>query len=422
MNLFQACLEGKEIESAKIVKKMMSSVQPAAIWAILIHAAAWHEQHTFDTPHSTILTHSIHRMIEELGPNSQILAEEPETSPIDMPDEIRMALQRALVERLAMHLAAIDHWVKEQGPKYGVTSGMDSVGNLLRMYSQAVRQRSLIGAMEAATGLESRNSSIIFARKTASLAAEEPDNLGHGFIMPVSLLAEIPDSKFSYPHQAVVWHLMEYLVRKVPSKAPEGLSEDDQYKEMAEPTDLSSDKLLVTSAVVDYGILGHNGIFAHRIAEAGRQGLVNKNTIDWLLDKLKRNIGGKNSHKKTQNVESLIEKRDGTDWDVIPSKIELPHSQKVRQWFSTNLSDHFDAMMDLKSKSFEETIPNLKKSDFNFIRAAQYAMSAINGQPRASHVMIYTQAAWSLTDMGLVSKKLATLQVHRMLRQYLKGR
>ena len=80
------------------------------------------------------------------------------------------------------------------------------------------------------------------------------------------------------------------------------------------------------------------------------------------------------------------------------------------------------AMMDLKSGTFEAMIPNIGSEDWDSIRAAQYAMSAINGTAGASHVMIFAQAVWSLADMDLIPSSIATLQVHRLLREYLKGR
>jgi hypothetical protein len=36
--------------------------------------------------------------------------------------------------------------------------------------------------------------------------------------------------------------------------------------------------------------------------------------------------------------------------------------------------------------------------------------------------MIFTQGVWGLVDLGLVPKDLAALQVHRMVREYLKGK
>ena len=71
---------------------------------------------------------------------------------------------------------------------------------------------------------------------------------------------------------------------------------------------------------------------------------------------------------------------------------------------------------------FEEMIPDVPKKDWPVVRAAQYAMSALNGAPRASHVIIFTQSVWSLAEQGLIDNSLAALQVHRMLKQYLEGR
>ncbi len=47
----------------------------------------------------------------------------------------------------------------------------------------------------------------------------------------------------------------------------------------------------ILNSVINFGTLGHNAIFAHRISEAARLGLVNTNTIQWLLKKLERNVG-----------------------------------------------------------------------------------------------------------------------------------
>jgi hypothetical protein len=255
-----------------------------------------------------------------------------------------------------------------------------------------------------------------------SMAAEQPDNLGHGFIMPVSLLAEMPEAKYTNPTNAVLWHLAEYMIRKVPSKPPAKFIMDEQFKNPAEPTDLTPFADVIGTAVVDYGTLGHNGIFAHRIAYASNEGLIHQKTVDWLLAVLKKNLRGDILKKTQLKAKKLITDRKGTDWDSVPSEINLPSSEKVQTWLSENFAEAWNAMLDLKSVTFESIIPTLKKDDFSLVRAAQYTLSCLYGHPNSSHIMIYTQGVWGLADMGLIPQNLAALQVHRMVREYLKGR
>lgn len=422
MNLFDACINYDEKNAVRLVNKMVSSAKPSAIWAVLMHAAAWHEQRTYDTPHSTILTYSIHRMIEEMGHHPGLLSKPPEKIIMNVPGKLKGILQMALIERLARHLAAVDHWARESGPRYGVDTGLDSLDNALRYYEQFIREKRQMGAMKAAVRLASRENPIRLRRMTASLAAEEPDILGHAFIMPVSLVEEIPAPEYTRPVQATMWHLTEYLVRKVPGKRPDGFAAEECFHKMLETIDLSKNANLLVNAVIEYGALGHNGIFAHRIADAARTGLVENKTIDWMLTKLKRNIGDNLLDGEKLNIKRLIKDKSGTNWDKQPSDIGLPHYKDVRNWFSNNLSEYWNAMMDLKSATFEAMIPNIGSDDWESIRAAQYAMSAINGTARVSHVMIFSQAVWSLADMDLVPTSIAALQVHRMLREYLKDR
>ena len=422
MSLFDACINGKEDEAAQAVDKMTKAAKPAAIWAILMHAAAWHEQCDFDTPHSTILAYSIHRMIENLGPNPNILPEEYDRQTIKLPDEVRTQLQHALIERLARNLAAIDHWTKDRGVRYNAETTLDSPDNAMYRYSQTVRERSQSGALSAALGLAKRETPIRLIRMTASLAAEDPDRLGHAFIMPVSLVTELPGNEFTFPHQGLLWHLAEYLVRKVPAKRPDGFVVDDKMNKWATPTSLTKHSELFQNAVIGYGILGHNGIFAQRIADAANRGLIHDKTVIWLLKRLKENIGTKLLKAEQLDVKKLVRKKQGTDWENKPSHIDLPHSEQVREWVTRVLADYWAPMMDWKSSTFEDLIPGLKKKDWPLVRAAQYIMSALNGHPRASHVIIYTHAVWSLTDHDLVPNDIAALQTHRMLRQYLMGR
>lgn len=422
MTLFKACLEGDEPKAAVLVSEMITKSQPSAIWAILMHAASWNEQHDFDTPHSTIMTYSTHRMIEELGPNPDILTTKPAGSGGKVPEALREPLQRALLERLALNLAAIDHWVTERGPRYNVDQRLDSLDMTMRNYVQSVRERAHMSALSFALRLGGRDDPIRFRRMTASLAAEEPDQLGHAFIMPMSLVTELPQSIFKLPHQATLWHLTEYLIRKVPRMQPAGFKVDDDMSKMAPATSLTKHKNLIASALVEYGMLGHNGIFAHRIAAAAQSGLVHSSTVEWLLKRLEDNLGVKTLTATQLKVEGLIKKRKGTDWDQLPSGIDLPDSGKVRVWLVKNATDYWDRMMDLESDVFEKIISDIPKRDWPIVRAAQYALPTVNGAPEASHVTIFTQAAWSLVDMKLIDAPLAALQVHRMVRQYLRGR
>ncbi|MHA2141249.1 MAG: hypothetical protein ACXADC_01735 [Candidatus Thorarchaeota archaeon] len=422
MTLFKACLTGDESSAKTLVSEMVSKSQPSAIWAILMHAAAWNEQRDFDTPHSTIITHSIHRMIQELGPNSDILSAKPFASKLKIPNDLIEPLQMALLERLALHLAAIDHWIKDRGPRYNVDTRLDSMDMTMRNYTQSIRKQAHMGALSYALRLGSRDDPVRLRRMTASLAAEDPDNLGHAFIMPMSLVTELPKSSYKLPHQAALWHLAEYLVRKVPRKQPDGFRVDDQMDRMAKPTSLTKHRNLIATSVVEYGILGHNGIFAHRLAAAAEKGLVDSYTVDWLLDRLKQNISTKPLTAQQLAAEKLMKKKSGTDWNQLPSGIDLPDSGKVRLWLVKNADEYWDKMLDLKSDVFENMIPDIPKKDWPVVKAAQYAMCALNGAPRASHVIIFTQAVWSLVEQKLIDSSLAALQVHRMLKQYLKGR
>ncbi|MHA2423280.1 MAG: hypothetical protein ACXAEF_00700 [Candidatus Thorarchaeota archaeon] len=422
MNLVEAVLKANESAALEALKDIIPRAQPSATWAILMHAASWHEQRTYDTPHSTILTFSIHRMIEELGPHSKLLITEPEETRVVIPSDLKKHLQLVLVQRLIQYQTAVDHWSPEKGPRYKVTSGVDSPGNLLRKFTQSIRGNSQIGVMEAGIGLSSMNEFLRLTRMAISIAAEQPDSLGHGFILPVSLLAEIPEARYTNPTNAVLWHLAEYMIRKVPSKSPENFIMDEQFKKTADPTDLTPYADIMGTAVVDYGILGHNGIFAHRIAYASEKGLIHQQTVEWLMDALKKNIGGDILKKTQLKVKKLILDRNGTDWDSIPNELKLPSSNKVRTWLTENHSEVWNAMLDLESATFEGMIPSLKKDDFTLVRAAQYALCSLYGNPNSSHIMIYTQGVWGLVDMGLIPQDLAMLQVHRMVREYLKGR
>jgi hypothetical protein len=415
------CLDYDEQGAVKAARNMIGKAKPAAIWAIIMHSAAWHEERTYDTPHSTILTYSIHRMIEDLGNNPDLLVEEPENS-LSISSELSEPLQSALLERLALYVTAVDHHDRQKGPRYNVEAELKSPDNAIYDYSRAVRERSQSGVLKATMVLGSRPNPIRLLRMTALMGAEEPGNLGHVFIMPVSLVTELPPTEYKLPLIASLWHLAEYLVRKIPSKSPYAFSVDTHLNKFTDSTDVSKYTDLVTNAVVNYGTLGHNGIFAHRIVDAAQKGVIESKIVDWLMDKLKQNLGGKQLLKNDFNVKSLIKSKSGTNWDKLPSIFNLPHSEDTRTWLSENFSDYWRKMIDPRSTTFEEVIPEISDSDWPLVRAAQYTLSSLYGDSTASHVMIFTQAVWSLADYKTISKPLAALQVHRMLREYLKGR
>ena len=422
MNLFQACIRGDTSESIKELRKIVTTGQPAALWAIMMHAAAWHEQQEFDTPHSSIITYSVHRMIENLGPNPKILDDGSEDLKVNLDEEFREQLQLALLQRLTVNLTAVDHWTTDRGPRYDYEPKTDSLDNVMHAYVQSLRERSHMAALQEATTLANEDNPIRFIRRTVAVAAENADNLGHAFIMPMSLVVELPGPRFTFPHRAGLWHLTEYLARKIPSNKPDGLVADRDFKSLAKPTILKEHSTLFATASVSYGILGHNTIFAHRVAEAARTGLISSETASWLLNKLKQNIGSDAVSETNIEIESLIKKKAGTDWDACPTQIELPHAQRVRDWLSENSNGYWGKMMDLRSSTFESLIPRIAEDEWNLIRASQYAMCALSGEDRASHVIIFTHAIWSLVDMELISRPLAALQGHRMLRQYLKDK
>jgi hypothetical protein len=239
--------------------------------------------------------------------------------------------------------------------------------------------------------------------------------------MPVSLVTELPHAEYKLPLIASLWHLAEYLVRTIPNKSPYTFSVDTRLNKFTEPTDVSKYANLIASSTVNYGILGHNSIFAHRIVDAARNGLVENKIVHWLMDKLKQNLGGKLLANTDLTIRKLIQSKSGTNWDQIPNILDLPHSEEVRTWLSENFSEYWRKMVNPRSSSFEEAIPELSDNDWPLVRAAQYALSALYGRSTASHVMIYAHAVWSLTDYEAISKPLAALQVHRMLREHLKG-
>ena len=416
MDLVQACLKADGRLSVNTLRKMISTARPSAIWAILMHAASWNEQRTYDTPHSTIMLYATHRMIEDMGKNPDLLEGDPRrANTLRAPDELKHLLQNALIERLSYHLADIDHWKPENGPKYNVETTIESMGNAVQNFGLSVRKKSLTGTLKSAITLASKGEPIHLRRAAATIAAEKPDSLGHGFIMPVSLLMEIPEPAFTRPQIASLWHLAEFLVRKVPSTKIFTLG--PSISKYAAPYNMSVNKAAITSAVVNYGTLGHNAIFAHRIAEASRLGLVESEVVDWLVKKLKENTG---AMVKIQDLDiaKLIEDTKGADWSTSPAQLRLPSSTPLRDWLEAN-TDFWSEMMDLKSKAFEQYLLEASSSELDLIRVAQYAMSAINGEYSACHTTIFTQSVWNLVDQGLVSENIAALQVHRMQREYL---
>ena len=420
MDFFQACLKADGRAAVNAIRKMISSARPSAIWAVLMHGAAWHEQRTYDTPHSTIVVNSIHRMIEDLG-NHPSLTPDASSDSVNaqLEEERRAEIQELLVQRLALHLTDIDHWAPEKGPRYNVDKGIDSPDNALRKFETCMRQKSDVGAWEASVILTSKEDSVRLKRIIASLTAEEPDRLGHGYIMPYSLIVELPAAEYTRPQIAVLWHLMEYLVRKVPSKSPDEFMKDDKLSKLTKPTDLTRHKDVFLNSVVNYGILGHNAIFAHRIAESNDQGLLTTDNVEWLIEKLKQNIGSPILTEEKIAFESIIKKRSENDWDQQPVPIRLPQTKSVEEWLSNESSGFWVKMIHTKPDEFEKTITDLNDDDWSLVRTFQYLMSTLLGNPGSTHVIIFTQSVWNLVDHGLVPKNLAALQVHRVLRKYL---
>jgi hypothetical protein len=420
MDLVEACLKANGREAVKAVRTLLPSVKPEAIWAIIMHAAAWHEERSFDTSHATIAVYTVHRMIESLGNHPSLITETPySTQAIHLPSEQQKNLQEVLLERLAFHLADTDHWRPEHGPRYDIQARLDSKGNAVQVYVQSIRENSQMSALKAAAVLGAKPDRTMLVRATASIGAEEPGKLGHGFIMPTSLVMEIPAPEFTRPHMATLWHLTEFLPRKVSSKPAEGFSMDEKFGKYAKPTDMSSHQEVFLSSVVNYGTIGHNAILAHRISEAARLGLVNTATVEWLLKKLERNIGSDVIDCADISVEQLIEKNSGADWLAPPVDISLPTSKVVKEWINSDYSDLWNAMNNRKSAVFEKLIPDLSKDSVSIVRTLQYVLAAISGDMEASHPLIFTQSVWGLVDNGLISEDLAILQIHRMLRSNL---
>jgi hypothetical protein len=420
MDFFQACLKADTRQAVNAIRKMIPSARPTAIWAVLMHGAAWHEQQTYDTPHSTIMVNSIHGMIEDFGDHPGLAPDAPTDSisiPVD--NDRKTDLQELLIERLALHLADIDHWKLEKGPNYNVEKGVDSPDNAVRKLESSLRQKSLVGSWEASVILAARDEPIRLRRVISSIAAEDPDKLGHAFIMPVSLVLELPGAEYTRPQIATLWHLMEYLVRKVPSKSPDGFSQDDNLKNFVKPMDLKPFENIFMNAIANYGVLGHNTIFAQRIADANKRGLVTKGMTEWLIEKLKQNMGDKMLPDGSLSYEKFVKQEVEADWTQQPEFIRLPHSKDIQEWVtSDDISDLWNTMTHNQSNEFENRLLEFD-GDWPLVRCCQYIMATMLSEPRASHVVIFAHAAWNLVDHGLLPHDLTGLQVHRMLRKHL---
>ncbi len=414
MDFFQACLKADTREAVNAIRKMLPSARPSAIWAVLMHGAAWHEQRTYDTPHSTILIYSIHRLIEDFGSHPG-LTPDAESPKITLDEDRKTSLQELFIERLALHLADIDHWNLEKGPNYNVERGIDSPDNAVRKMESTIRQKSLVGSWEASVILASREEPVRLQRVVASLAAEDPDRLGHAFIMPVSLITELPKPEYTRPQVASLWHLMEYLVRKVPSKSPDGFSHDDNLSKLVKPINLDDYHDVFMNSVGNYGILGHNTILAQRIADANQRGLLTKEMTRWLVGKLKQNIGGKMTSVDELTFDEILKREASADRSQIPEPIRLPHTNEIQDWMINDISDIWSAMTHESSSEFENRILEFH-DQFPLVRCCQYVMATLLSEPRAAHAIIFTHAAWSLVDYALIPNDLAMLQVHRMLR------
>jgi hypothetical protein len=366
------------------------------------------------------MVNSIHRMIEDLGSHPGLApstSSEPARIPLD--DNRRIELQELLIERLALHLSDIDHWKLEKGPSYNVERSIDSPDNAVRKLESSIRQKSLVGSWEASIILASKDEPTRLRRVIASLAAEDPDRLGHAFIMPISLIAELPGAEYTRPQIAVLWHLTEYLIRKVPSKSPDGFSQDDSPSKLMKPTDLTDYRNIFVNSVVNYGILGHNTIFAQRIADANQRGLLTKEMARWLVSRLEQNIGGKMAFEDEMAFEKILKSDAEADWSQKPEIIRLPHTKNIEEWVNTSdVSEMWNAMTHEESSEFESKLLDIN-DDWSLVRGCQYIMATLLSEPRASHVIIFTHAAWNLVDYGLIPSDLATLQVHRMLRKHL---
>ena len=119
------------------------------------------------------------------------------------------------------------------------------------------------------------------------------------------------------------------------------------------------------------------------------------------------------------NYEKLVKQEVEADWTQQPEFVRLPHSKDIQEWVaSDDISDLWNAMTHNQSNEFENRLLEFDR-DWPLVRCCQYIMATMLSEPRASHVVIFTHAAWNLVDHGLVPNDLAALQVHRMLRTHL---
>jgi hypothetical protein len=366
------------------------------------------------------MVNSVHGMIEDFGDHSGLAPDaSPDSIKIPLENDRKTDLQELLIERLALHLADIDHWKLEKGPSYNVEKGVDSPDNAVRKLESSLRQKSLVGSWEASVILAAREEPIRLKRVISSIAAEDPDRLGHAFIMPISLVLELPGAEYTRPQIASLWHLMEYLVRKVPSKSPDGFTQDDNVKNLVKAIDLKPFGNIFRNAITNFGVLGHNTIFAQRIANANKLGLVTKEMTQWLLERLRQNIGDKMASDEVLTYEKLVKKEVRSDWSQKPEFIRLPHTKTIQEWVeSDDISDLWNTMTHEDSREFEGRLLEFD-GDWPIVRCCQYIMATLLSEPRASHVMIFTHAAWNLVDHGLIPSDLVAIQVHRMLRKHL---
>jgi hypothetical protein len=118
-------------------------------------------------------------------------------------------------------------------------------------------------------------------------------------------------------------------------------------------------------------------------------------------------------------VDKILKSDVDADWGQKPEIIRLPHTKDIEEWVATSdVSELWTAMTHEKSSVFENRLLEFDDK-WSLVRCCQYIMATLLSEPRASHVMIFTHAAWNLVDYGLIPSDLATLQVHRMLRRHL---
>ena len=177
--------------------------------------------------------------------------------------------------------------------------------------------------------------------------------------------------------------------------------------------------LIMVTLIMNIGILGHNAIFAHRIAESNTQGLLTADAVVWLVDKLKQNIDSPIQTAESLTLESILKIKSHSEWEHPPELIRLPNTKSVEEWISNEPLGLWSKMIHSSSVEFERFISELDSDDWSMVRTLQYLMSTLLGNPNSTHVIIFAQSVWNLVDHGLVPQDIAALQVHRMLRKYL---